>query len=170
MRVVDFLIAVLEAQAQTLQRLAAFFGEELLLEILERAGDQAPAEPPFEFESEWLERPFGEVPGSAYGELEGAVREMQLSAVLQFHLWAYPPYRTFIEGPAELEWKIKSNGTEGGVKLVNHVVSRAEAWTKRLPLPPHLAAQVERAAEIPWLRFRSEVLRKIGKRPMGPVY
>src|SRR5690348_2631519 len=39
MKLLEFVIQVLKTQGQTLQRLAAFFGEEELLQMLEMAGE-----------------------------------------------------------------------------------------------------------------------------------
>ena len=54
--------------------------------------------------------------------------------------------------------------------LVDEAVEQAEAWVKNLPIAPEFALQAQRAAHVPWLRFRTQVLKRIGKRPMGPVY
>lgn len=176
MRFVDFLIALLEAHAQTLQRLAALFGEERLLEMLESAGEdetgkgatQRP-EPAALTHPEWIQS-VEDGSGSAYAELEGAIHEMNLPAVLEFHLWAYPLYRAYIESSFDLGSKIQGAGSSAGTSMVNEAVAYAEEWIKCLPMPPGISQQAERAAQIPWLRFRAEVLKRIGKRPLGPVY
>ncbi len=170
-RLVDFLVFMLEAHAQTLQRLAALFGEERLLEILENAGEHpdAMATPP-NVKAIWFEAPAPNSPSTAYAVLEGAVSEMRLPEFLEFHLWAYPHYRAFIESPLELGSKIQGPGGEAGVALVDEAVAQAQEWIRRLVIPPELGPQAERAAHVPWLRFRAEVLKRIGRRPMGPVY
>lgn len=172
MRLVEFLIFLLEAHAETLKRLCALLGEERLLELLEEAGDSSATPDPSISDNlirlfETSSASFG---GSAYQELEGAVQEMNLPEVLQFHLWAYPHYRAFIESPLELDSRIPGPGGEAGVALVEEAVQQAQAWIRSLPLPPQISQQVERAAYVPWLRFRTEVLKRIGKRPLGPVY
>jgi hypothetical protein len=174
-RLVEFLISMLEAHALTLQRLAAFFGEERLLEMLEEAGEAqdtgASETPPPLIEAEWLDQATAFTShASAYAELESAVHDFKLPAVLEFHLWAYPYYRSFIESPLDLNSRIRSNGGEAGTLLVNDAITQAEAWIKRLPIPPAVSQQAERAAQIPWLRFRTNTLKKIGRRPLGPVY
>lgn len=175
MRLVDFLIHLLDAHAQTLQRLAALFGEEVLLEMLETAGEspstegeETPALP--RLESPWLDPPSFDASYSPYAELEAAVHDMKLPAVFEFHLWAYPPYRAYIESPLDLNSKIRGPGGDVGTVLVDEAVAQAEAWIKKLPIPPEHGLQAERAAHIPWLRFRAEVLKRIGRRPLGPVY
>ena len=169
MKLVDFLIQLLEAHAQTLQRLAALFGEPGLLQLLEEAGE-LPDLPPIEtLKPEYFQPPHpGEYP--AYAQLEGAVREVKLPAVLEFHLWAYPHYRAFIESSIDLNSRIQGAGGDAGQALVDEAVARAQNWVQRLPMPPGLGLQAERAAHIPWLKFRSNVLKRIGRRPMGPVY
>jgi hypothetical protein len=172
-RLVEFLIALLEAHSETLKRLAALFGEENLIQLLEMAGDEPESEtsrvqvidlsrfePPSPFSAT----------DSTYAELEGAVREMNLPAFLEFHLWAYPHYRAFIESPLDLNSRIPGPGGDAGVALVDEAVSQAEFWVRSLPMSDLVRDQASRAAHVPWLKFRTQVLKRIGKRPMGPVY
>lgn len=179
MRLVDFLIQLLEAHAQTLHRLAALLGEDVLIELLEQAGEEADDMnlftrtadgPPRLRLATALEEAAVDSPQSPYVELEGAVQDMRLSAMLQFHLWAYPHYRAFIESPVDLNSRIRGAGSEVGAQLVNEALERAKEWVRKLPLPTQIGLQAESAAEVPWLRFRANVLKRIGKRPMGPVY
>lgn len=169
MKLVQFLIHLLTTQAETLQRLAAFFGEEELLQMLEAAGESElldETSPPLI--SNWFIPPKGTDSTSVYSQLEYCVRDTQLPAVLQFHLWAYPFYRSFIESALDLKSTIKD--TDGNPEsLVNEAVSQAQIWIKCLPIHPELSTQAERIALVPWLRFRSEVLKKIGKRPIVSV-
>jgi hypothetical protein len=174
MRLVEYLTHLLEAHAQTLQRLAALFGEATLIEILETSGEaqeNAPTPPVklFEPNPAWFENA---LPGgySPYLEIEGAVHDFNLPAMLGFHLWAYPHYRSFVESPLDLNSRIQGPGGEAGVALVDEAVLQAQAWVRALHIPPALGLQAERAAHMPWLRFRTNVLKRIGKRPIGPVY
>jgi hypothetical protein len=178
-RLVEFLIAILEAHAETLKRLAALFGEENLIQLLEMAGDE-PEErnekpshsPPIRLvHASYFDPPSPfSATDSTYAELEGAVREMNLPAFLEFHLWAYPHYRAFIESPIDLNSRIPGPGGEAGGALVDEAVTQAEAWVKSLPMSDLVRDQASRAAHVPWLKFRTQVLKRIGKRPMGPVY
>lgn len=174
MRIVEFLIAILEGHAETLKRLAALLGEENLITLLEMAGDEDEAPKPAENATviplHDFESPRAGSPSAPYAELEGAVHEMNLPAVLEFHLWAYPHYRAFIESPLDLNSRIPGPGTEVGSILVEEAVAQAEAWAKKLPVSEAVTQQVLRTAHVPWLRFRTNVLKRIGKRPLGPVY
>ena len=174
MRLVEFLILLLEAHAETLKRLAALFGEENLVHLLELAGEEEVTEdePPEEIPIDLtlFESPAPASPSAPYTELEGAVRELNLPAVLEFHLWAYPIYRSFIESPLDLNARIPGPGGDAGIRLVDQAIAEAEVWVKRLPMADLVRNQAERAAHVPWLRFRTTTLRRIGKRPMGPVY
>jgi hypothetical protein len=178
-RLVEFLIALLEAHAETLKRLAALFGEENLIQLLEMAGDEPSSKnaaskpaPPIKL----VHPSFFDAPSpfsatdSTYAEIEFAVREMNLPAFLEFHLWAYPHYRAFIESPIDLNSRIPGPGGDAGVALVDEAVTQAEAWVKGLPMSDLVRDQASRAAHVPWLKFRTQVLKRIGKRPMGPVY
>ncbi len=181
MRLIDFLIYLLQAHAQTLSRLAAFFGEEKFIEILEDAGEKNSNQlPPSQFADQqgaqilWLDSPQPGSNSNAYAELEGAVRDMGLPALLEFHLWAYPHYRAFIESPHDLNSRIKTapHGDRGdaGALLVDEACQHAQAWVQTLGIPPAVAPAAERAAQIPWIRFSTEFLKRIGKRTLCPVY
>lgn len=164
----EFLIHILTAHAQTLHRLAAFFGEAELLEILETAGETSKEAPsPFELKDEWLTTTEGPETPTAYLELEGAVHDMHLSAVLEFHLWTYPFYRLFIEKLVNLKAKIPNQQGSAVLELlVEEAIVQAKAWTRNLPIPPELALQTNSIAQVPWIRFRTTVLGKIGRRPI----
>lgn len=172
MRLVEFLISLMTAHAQTLQRLAALFGEEEMLEMLETAGESEEIIETFEPKALSLlrEAPLGTGPSSPYAELEGAIHDLGLSEVQEFHLWAYPLYRAYIESELDLNTQIKGASPDCGPTMVDEAIAQAEAWVRKLPIPPSLAQQAERAAQVPWLRFRTDVLKRIGRRPLGPVY
>lgn len=189
MRLVEFIIALLEAHGETLKRLAALFGEENLLELLEMAGDisgdatgkekpQLPQiNPDALAELEELSAQYQSsayAGGNTYAEIEGSVRELGLPATLEFHLWTYPLYRAFIESSLDLNTKIPGPdgprpGLTGGI-LVDNAVAEAEAWVRALPMSDLVRDQASRAAQVPWLRFRTTALKRIGRRPLGPVY
>jgi hypothetical protein len=172
MRLVDFLKALLEAHAQTLQRLAALFGEETLFAMLEEAGDSSAKEmtlESLEIKLTWFKESIPDTKFDLYREIEGTVNEFRLSPVLEFHLWAYPYYRVFIESSLGLSAQIDSTDGVAGNIMVEEAIRQAAAWMRRLPIPPAISAQAERAAQIPWLRFRSEILKRIGQRPVQPV-
>jgi len=180
MRLVDFLVLLLGAQAETLKRLAAFFGEENLVDMLEDAGESfddrklaglAPAK--FATTSvasvTWIAASTPHTNASAYAELEGTVRELGLPEILEFHLWAYPHYRAFIESAIDLDSRLPAGGGESGAALIEEACAAADAWVKTLPIPPAVAAAAYKAAGVPWLRFRTEALKKMGRRPLGAV-
>ncbi|HUP58147.1 MAG TPA: hypothetical protein VM598_11885 [Bdellovibrionota bacterium] len=164
MRLVDFLIRLLEAHSQTLQRLAALFGEEILLEMLEKAAERTPEPTAPRIQFGWFSKGGGQTFGSPYAELEGAVRELTLSPVLQFHLWAYPVYRAFIESELELSARM-----ENPQPAIDVVLDGAKVWLDTLPIASEFRLQAEKAAEVPWIRFRSSVLKGLGQRPIGVV-
>jgi hypothetical protein len=182
-RLSEFLAEILTAHGQVLLRLAALLGEEEFLELLEKAeelypsGDEDIAS--FEKWEAWLKDRLvpspGDTPSSAMAEIQSSVTAIQLPEVLEFYVWAYPTYRAYVETGLSLALRIPRQSptgapSESGLQLVEDAVRRAQEWFKRLPLPSQVAATAERAAEIPWLRFRSEVLKRVGRRPLGPVY
>jgi hypothetical protein len=168
-RLVEFLILLLDAHAQALQRLAALFGEEGLVELLEEAGDRAeldPGGPEFDLKASWFEPPKPGDPSHPYAELESAVSEIRLPEHLVFHVWAYPHYRHYIESALELNMRIPA---ELGSILADEAVADADRWVKSLGLAPTLSAQAEKIARPPWVQFRAAALKRIGKRPVGAI-
>ena len=161
-RLVDFLILLLEAHSQTLQRLAALFSEGLVLEMLENAPEK---EEEFTIHAECFE---SSSVSAAYTELEGAVREFTLPAILEFHLWAYPHYRAYIESSLELSDRMKSS-PDHITRLADESITYAEAWLYNLPIAEEFRPRAQSAAQVPWIKFRTQVLKKAGHRPLGAV-
>ncbi len=183
MRLAEFLAEILTAHGQVLLRLAALLGEERLLDLLERAEELYPlADEDAETFSRWeqwlrsmLVTSPGDTSPQAMAEIQSAVNALNLPEVLEFYVWAYPTYRAYVETGIEL-WRriprMSATGapSENGLQLTDNALERAREWFKRLPLPSEIGLAAERAAEIPWLRFRAEVLKRVGRRPLGPVY
>ena len=194
MRLVDFLILLLTAQAQTLQRLAALFGEDILLQMLENTEEPESEGPEGKIEGESARAKLNTVfteafeisgspakstsrgthfqrspYGNAYAELEGSIKEIPLPAVLEFHLWAYPFYRSFIESGLELESRFKNTSVEASTRFADECIAQADFWIKKLPIAQEFSTQAEHAARIPWLKFRTQVLKQIGHRPLGAI-
>jgi hypothetical protein len=176
MRLVDFLILLLQAHAETLKRLAAFFGEEEFFEMLEDSGETIDrALPPTKYAGAagasiiWIDTPSPHSNANAYAELEGTVAELGLPATLAFHLWAYPHYREFIESALDLNSRMPAGGGESGPALIEEACAQADAWVRALPIPGAVAMAAYKAAQVPWLRFRTEALKKMGRRPLGMV-
>jgi hypothetical protein len=164
----EFLTHILRAHAQALQRLAAFLGEAELLELLETAGESSvELRSKFEIKKEWLSATPATDSTPPYLELEGAVQEMHLSSFLEFHVWAYPFYRQIIESSLELKAKIpKAHATEVLELLTEEAIQQAQTWIEQLPVREDLAQQVKSIAQLPWIRFRTTILGKMGRRPV----
>lgn len=185
MRLSEFLAEILTTHGQVLLRLAAMLGEEELLELIEKAEELHPTPAPHEGEepgSQWekwlrerLTHSPGDTPSHAMAEIQGAVSDLNLPEVLEFYVWAYPPYRAYVETGIDLSLRIPRQGatgapSESGLQLTEDAVERAKHWFRRLPIASTMAPAAERVVEVPWLRFRSEVLKRVGRRPLGPVY
>ena len=160
---------LLQAHAHTLQRLAALLGEDVVIEILELAGERNA-----EVSGAGLATKAPIKPGklrtaeASYGEIEHAVNQIKLSPMLEFYLWSYQPYRELIESSIELNAVIDTDG--GAInEFVEHSVASAHAWVRSLHLPPDIAKQTEAAASVPWTRFRMHVLTSAGRRPFASV-
>ena len=172
MRVVEYVIRMMEAHGQTLLGLSALFGDEIVIEILDRATEKREADPS-RYPAPAAHLPLAHAPialrptGSAYGELESAVRAMNLSPFLKFYLWAYPHYRSFVESAIDLDAEIRD--VELAMRLADEAVEYARNWVRSLPLEPDFSTKIEKAAEMPWVRFRADVLAQYGRRPLEVV-
>jgi len=180
MRLVEFLKYLLAAHGEALRRLAALLGEDALIAVLEELPEDPraiaplsrrlasaflPPMIPFKPKEPGMERTL--VPlANPYQELEGAVREMKLPAVLEFYIWAFPLYRSYIESGLDLNSRLPSPVSESVMEVVEDAIQESRNWVRRMPIPPHLGLRVDQAAKTPWLKFRSDVLKNLGSRPM----
>ena len=167
MRLVDFVIMMLEAHAWTLQRLAGVLGEERLIELLEIAGDSPGVDwrPPLPSLVLSGFKPAFEHP-SPLAEIELAVSHMNLTPVIEFFLWSYPPYRTIIESPLELGAMIECKGF---ATATNEVLASAQKWLELVGLPPDAAPEAQEQALTPWIRFRTSAYKKMKINPFSKV-
>jgi hypothetical protein len=186
----EFLSEILKSHGQTLLRLAALLGEETLLELLEQAEELDPIVPTDpvqrsiqrEHEVVWQEKTRAKLvfsaekpPQEGFAQIHSSVQDMNLPSVLEFYVWAYPYYRAFIESELDLKLRIpphqpsSSGATDSALSLVEEAVHHAKDWFRRLPIPPGVAGAAERAAELPWFRFRTEILKRLGHRPLSSV-
>ncbi len=173
MRLVDFLIHLLEAHAGTLNRLAALLGEDSLTELLEMSGESRVRDDRkllLHQEPQYFNKTLPQKSASVYAELESAVRSFNLAPTLEFHLWTYPYYRAYIESSLDLNAALSSHGEAGIGRLADEAFLDARAWARTLPLSPDLAKQADHAAEVPWIKFRAALLKKTGQRPLGSVF
>ncbi|MGK5087542.1 hypothetical protein WDW86_08285 [Bdellovibrionota bacterium FG-2] len=173
MRVVDFLSFILRSHGQILLELAAFLQEDVLFEVLEQAGelDRPPtaAEVSQYLSLQSLHHEVSPSYESPFVLLEQTVRELHLSPVLEFHLWAYPHYRAFVESSVDLGTHLIADAKNPALvtTLVHETLEHAQEWVKTLPLPPESGRLAEAISRKIWLRFRTEVLKKVGLRPIA---
>lgn len=182
-RFIDLIMAVLQAHGESLRELSKLLGEDELTAILEMAGDTLPESPIRDLLSTL---PLGNGPmgpsgmpmnlsgdrparRSPYVEIEASVREMRLPATLEFYAWTYPHYRALIESSHDLEARFAKNSDREQINLVEELVRQARAWVRALPIPPSDSLKAEKAVEACWLRFRAQVLPRLGARPFRTV-
>lgn len=159
MRLVDFLCGLLEAHAETLKHLAGILGEDELIDALETM-DETPFLPdPLEVSP--LPAAIKE---DVYTRLENTVRECGLPQVLEFYLWAYPPYRRWIEGMVGLDAVLTQ---EDAARSVETSVNEASRWRSQLLSRSPQAEMIAQQVGSPWLRLRTKVLQSVGMRHVG---
>ncbi len=179
MRLVDFLILILQTHAQVLSDLSEVFGEDILMEMLEDTGEKFDEVlTPSRFAQKthadsviWLDSPHPHSNADAYGELEDAVQDLKMPKVLEFYLWAYPHYRAFIESALDLNSRVKSVGDGPTAEaLIDEAVQNGHDWIRTFDIKtPHIRELAYKISAAPWLKFRAEALKKLGKKPFTLV-
>lgn len=160
MRLVDFLIEMLLTQAESLKQLAVLFGEEVLVQILERAGEAAPVEhrpPRPEILDVWQGVVAADDP-NPYGELQLEIQKLNLPPRLEFFLWTYPFYRTWVEGEIPLGSRFRTPPGDAYALLLDEAALQADLWMKDLKLPAELEAPALAQIRPLWKRFRMKLL------------
>jgi hypothetical protein len=173
-RLVDFLIGILKTHAESLNRLAALFGEDLVFDMLENAPEDFPS-PAVSQEWEKLFSLFAPLPTSgplgdaesAYRRLESEVSDQKMAEFLEFHVWAFPFYRAFAESALDLRAPVQNS--ESAAQLIDAAVMAAKEWRAQLPIAEEYRARAESAASLPWIRFRTELMDRFGTRRLGTV-
>lgn len=177
LKFIDLILAVLKSHGESLRELSHVLGEEETAAILELAGDAMPESPMRDL---IRELPLKPAPSTApadrllkstpYLQIETAVREMRLPATLEFYVWTYPHYRALIESSVDLDAKFSSVPDRAQVNLIEEFVRQARAWVRILPMPPTEALKAEKAVESCWIRFRANVLPRLGAKAMRAVF
>jgi len=185
MRFVEFLIRMLSAHAETLQALSMLLGEDVLVGLLENFPDSDdikdifkepspeqiavfenlanPPPPPHKPERRLAS------PRSPYQELDWSVQELHLPALLSFYIWTYPPYRRWVESKIDLGACVTSKDSPELLGIIEQAAEDARHWTRQMPIPPQMAARVDAVVKKAWLKFRADMLKTVGQRPMQPV-
>lgn len=160
MKLVDFLCGILQAHAETLKHLAGILGEDELVDALEAMDDDEP----FRLDELVVSPLPAAIKEDVYTRLENTVRECGLPQVLEFYLWAYPPYRRWIEGLVRLDSILTS---EDAARAVEMSVGEAARWRAQLLARSPQAEQIAQQVGSPWLRLRTRVLQSVGMRHVG---
>ncbi|MCC7440407.1 MAG: hypothetical protein IT285_02170 [Bdellovibrionales bacterium] len=173
MRLVDFLVLVLQAHGRLLVDLKEIFGADLLLRIL---ANYKPTELALQGSKLWELFPLK--PRSSHSPfpfetLEKPVKEMRLNEDLEFFVWAYPYYRTFVESNVDLNETLPFQDQQVVLALAEEATSMARAWAEAVPLPPEaeseLRSRAQEASRQHWVRFRSELFKRNGQSPFQRV-
>jgi hypothetical protein len=166
----NYLEMLLKAQGESLARLAAFFGEEKLLEMLEDRDEERDGEifsktilNKIHKSAEHFEATAQEA--SLYGALQGAVSEAHLSEPLEFHLWAFAPYRRLVEGSVPLSMPIQDALPD----LVEESLRYSTHWLNSLAISSIVFPQAKAGFEPVWVRFRAQMLKSSGLSPFRQV-
>ena len=168
MRLFEFLIEILQAQASTLQTLSSFLGEEKIKNILNKTNESISSDKNAHTQIAHFIQPATAMPVTSkpYSSLKTAVESFHLSNELEFHLWSYPHYRAFIESSLDLNSMIQTPWDSTALALTEEAIAQANTWLQSLPLSSQEHAKIKEPVSLHWLRFRSIILKKCGKSPL----
>jgi len=170
MLLADYLILILQSYSHTLKQIAFYIGEDQLVFLLE---NQSAPEYFFDVQGGYLtphpyrikkQETTKRLPSNLYAYLESSVHEMKLQPQLEFYIWAYPPYRTWIESESDLSFWINPSHPEVE-KLANEPAFYNKRWIESLDCQNDVKIRIEHLTKNVWLKFRTEVLKSIGKNP-----
>jgi len=170
MCLVDFLILLLQAHAEGLKDLSNLIGEEKFLNALSITQHEPhfTAAPSLRLlENNTVLRNPDRRP---LQKIETAVKEMDLPKSLENYLWEYPHYRAFVESSIDLETRIESPNQKDSIgALVDEATITSQAWLNKLRIPPETLEQAEGLTRVHWIKFRTDILKQIGKPVLTPI-
>jgi len=171
---VDFIGEFLSAHAHALQRLAALMSEGVLIKLLEEEHTMPPSNAVLEHCLTIWENPAQDIVTgdgeSPYLSLNEWIATYKLPAFLEFHVWSYPPYRTIIEGALTLDAHSKKDiSPRAYEKLFDLSRAEAQAWVKAQKLDEPLLSAAIQTVDFAWLRFRTQMLKRLGINPLRQV-
>ena len=151
MQLHQFLAALIHTYGSVLKNLEAFFGEEIFTEIMERAPELALTErekinPRLYFHEE--SRPHEANDEDPYETIRSAVLSLKLTPSAEFYVWAYPPYRYFVECPLPLDAHARS--PHRTPELQRWAKTFHERWVKNLGIPGKILSPESPLYWEPW--------------------
>jgi hypothetical protein len=93
------------------------------------------------------------------------VADAHLSEPLEFHLWAFAPYRRLVESEAPLSLPVEDVLPE----LVEESLQYANHWLSSLAISSVVFPQARAGVEPVWVRFRAQLFKSAGKSPFRQV-
>jgi len=170
---VDFLVLLLQTHGRLLCDLREQFGADLLVRVLANYKTQ---ELPLQSSKLWElfplkpRSPHSPFPFEA---LERPVRDLGLADDLEFFVWAYPYYRTFVESNVDLNETLPFQDQQVVAALVDEATRMSVSWIESMPIPTGAPAdsreKVVAVSRQQWLRFRTDLFRKNGQSPFQRV-
>jgi hypothetical protein len=167
----DLLALLLQTQAETLMRLGALFGEDTLLDMLENS-DEPREDSPERAKpllSQWTEpSAIRGVPdsGAAYARISNAVSGRGIPEFFEFHVFAWPYYRVWVEGEIDFNRVIR---VDAAPVIAEAALAASRAFVDRLPMPDEYRPRARAAAEVPWVKFAGDVKARAGARRLSAV-
>ncbi len=158
MKLWEMLLPLLKTQAEVLLALTEACEPSTLLAHLRKAHDGTNA-------PEGLMDLITSAPQNSGGrlnlleELDALPKKLPINRELEPFLWDYQPYRLIVESQVDLESPLGSD-------WIDEITSLGKAWIQSLGEAVDLPADTLRSIEAPWIRFRSDCLRKIGLRSL----
>ena len=169
MRIVDFLILTLRTHGGLLSDLSSLVGAPALNRILAAYDPAQLALQQSKLFEHFPLKPRSASAGFPFEELEAAVGALKLSEQLEHYVWAYPYYRTFIEGNVDIQERLPLANTKVLTDLAEEAGAQALSWINGLPLLAEERSKAEELSRNRWVRFRAELFKGTGKNPLRTV-
>lgn len=165
MKLIDFLILMLEAQAEVIRTLLRKMNEKETVELLEKYhSDLQEPQPPAFIEALNEANPLSEEEELPFPDLDQAIRKFNFSFALEDQLISFPLYRAYLENCANLNGNIQLTTTQNGESLIEEALFHGHSYYLHLPIPRSYEREFKRDCEMAWLRFRTQTLKRMGKK------
>ena len=169
----DLLVAILEAQENTLNTLVHLVGNsDRVLKLLEASYDHPQSDVVFQREPPKLfgcKNPEPEYTNyrflAGYERLDEYLGRSKLDGSLHFHLVSFPIYRYWVESYHDLTAPYEGSA-QGLLGTLDLILESAERWRGRLNLPAETLSRLETLARPFWLNFRAQVCKKASFSPL----
>jgi hypothetical protein len=167
MKLYEFLLLVLKNQADFYHDLEATYGPDITVSILERASEKAEAAPDT-YDTQmgngfWTLDPNSKLDQTdAYTELQDTIEKMKMPKAIEFYLWSYPYYRTFIESGLPLQGQFKMSKESDVHSLYEEAISKSRFFFESVGFQGEYLKRAEVTLDSSLKKFKVSLLKTAG--------